>query len=113
MLSLGQCRRFGFDPDKLMDKFAIVEQVNSMPESRVQQANIQARLKMQGISRVCERYAPPYQPVVPRNGRLSSVNSDKGAKSCECATVVPERGFETDGGRFCRKDHTMVWRKPC
>ena len=89
--------------DKLMDKFAIVEQVNSRPKQGA--PGMFKFAKNAGhIEGVLEALRIPYQPVVPRKWKAEfGLNSDK-AKSCEvCKRLFPNVDLRRT--EKCRKDH--------
>ena len=89
--------------DKLMDKFAIVEQVNSRPKQGA--PGMFKFAKNAGhIEGVLEALRIPYQPVVPRKWKAEfGLNSDK-AKSCEvCKRLFPNVDLRRT--KKCRKDH--------
>ena len=89
--------------DKLMDKFAIVEQVNSMPKQGVA-STFKLGKNAGHIEGVLEALRIPYQPVVPRKWKAEfGLNSDK-AKSCEvCKRLFPNVDLKRT--EKCKKDH--------
>lgn len=89
--------------DKLMDKFAIVEQVNSRPKQGA--PGMFKFAKNAGhIEGVLEALRIPYQLVVPRKWKAEfGLNSDK-AKSCEvCKRLFPNVNLRRT--ERCKKDH--------
>ena len=89
--------------DRLIDKFAIVEQVGSMPKQGV--ASTFKLGKQAGlIEGALSALKIPYQLVVPRKWKAEfGLNSDK-AKSCEvCKRLFPNVDLKRT--KKCRKDH--------